>query len=307
MVWRYAFVLRDRQEVGITIESAKWGPHEQETANVKKQVKPRIAPDGSIDMEVSIDTLGDPFIGRKKYLWVTYSETKRLKIPEETSPHHLRLPEETEARLRKTLNDVMSERDAKQATINDLIGSLRGCQQELGSAKDIEAGLRSEIEKLSENRIVAKQSDLPQLLIQYGEKEGRGEIFTFINEGPIAIQRISLQVFEMKKRNLQHSGIQQTTHVDITLFGSIGYIVPKGKEESVFGARLGSNGKSLVSFMREFLAVDWECNYTLAVDFEDLVGNKFTRLFTFDIDLYDHVAIEAGPVLRVSTEAASEI
>jgi len=46
----------------------------------------------SIDIPVSYHVLGDPYPNRGKYLWVVYSTTQEIKLPERPEPLHLVLP-----------------------------------------------------------------------------------------------------------------------------------------------------------------------------------------------------------------------
>lgn len=66
---------------GVRVESARWGPRPVETKDVTAILKARGSLEGA-DVEVSVDVFGDPYVGRGKTLWVTYSVTKTVKVQE---------------------------------------------------------------------------------------------------------------------------------------------------------------------------------------------------------------------------------
>jgi len=78
-------IIRNRRhappKLAVTIDLAKWGPRPEDVRDVTNRVRGAFEKSGQV--EVSTYALRDPFKGETKRLWVTYSITKTVEVPEE--------------------------------------------------------------------------------------------------------------------------------------------------------------------------------------------------------------------------------
>jgi hypothetical protein len=174
-----------------------------------------------------------------------------------------------------------------QAMLTDAIADRNVEFDASGVLKTKVASLENELSEL--RRI----KEIPQLLIQYVENQ-RHDSLTFSNQGPVAVQNISLSYLLMSKYDESDPKTKVENTVEIVPFSGIGLLLP-GKEQDNwrFTAKTNRTTSPLKDFLTNFLQYGWQSEFSLTVNYEDMEAHGFSRRFIINRDVYSNILFTA--------------
>lgn len=286
----------------LTIHSAVYGVESYRDSDVTSIVRD-VSADGIV---VPIDNNsmgGDPAPGQLKRLTVRYSYGGMHNLIA-TRPEGaiLVLPEDDWirrelARLNQTIEQRTKERDAELDQGAALRSDLRACEDKLSKTADQLQRLVNPVDDPSGGlirsaRVYDLTSKAPQVLLQH---KG-ADVFIFVNEGPGAVQRIAMDSLLVRKTETSNPSNTLNRALPLSLHNVVGIVRPGDSIDARFGVADGLHSQPLIGFMRDYLQVGWDTEFSTLISYEDMNGNRFARRFVLSIDPYNRIASEADPV-----------